>query len=80
MTNHVPTVETCQRLKAAGFPQDSIEFLWCRHKLDERYLPYTQYRPASSKEHVISAAPLLTELLELMPASKVTITRHDENR
>jgi len=46
MNNHVPTLETCQKLKAAGFPQEP-EYHWAnfyRHyEYDDLLLPIVRY-------------------------------------
>lgn len=57
MTSHVPTLATCQRLKSAGFPQET-EFVWWNGN---------EVLPSERTNIPDCAAPLLTELLEQLP-------------
>ena len=61
MTNHVPTLSTCQRLKAAGFPQNT----WVSWSLEGELAGTGFFK--SFNVQVDCAAPLLTELLEQLP-------------
>lgn len=68
MTNHVPTLETCQNLKAAGFPQETYFQL----VVDNKYPEHHAVLPTGAvSDFVITnshcAAPLLTEILEQLP-------------
>ena len=64
MRNHVPALETCQRLKAAGFPQET-EHSWRKsHVSDDTYVDDSVEFP---DPHQLCAAPLLTEILEQLP-------------
>ncbi len=67
MTNHVPTLETCQKLKAAGFPQET-NFLWARDRImyiDDWGMLVAMRTTQDMPDYW--AAPLLTEILEQLP-------------
>lgn len=75
MTNHVPTLETCQKLKAARFPQNGYWF-WFDEFADGTnwYLTHSQFGYLKKSESELprwTAAPILTEILEqLKPYAK----------
>jgi hypothetical protein len=62
MTNHVPTLETCQKLKEAGFSQET-EFHWLSP--NRANIKWHIGRKFSLGDGC--AAPLLTEILEGLP-------------
>ncbi len=65
MTNHVPPLETCQKLKKAGFPQETL-FHW-NEDIPGQW-DVTDYGVTSDSGDSLSvAAPLLTEIMELLP-------------
>lgn len=69
MTDHVPTKETCQKLKESGFPQDSLNF-WVLHKsissrgvgwqIVARDIPFPFDQDGLIEDYC--AAPILTEM------------------
>lgn len=65
MTNHVPTLETCQKLKEAGFPQETWHS-WVAHiSLEFDTLTWHLEDTRLNMEHDGKcAAPILTEILE----------------
>jgi hypothetical protein len=63
MEQHVPTLETCQRLKDAGFPQQT-EFYW--RNLDDRW---SIFNCIDDDEPEGCAAPILTEILAQLPGN-----------
>jgi hypothetical protein len=67
MTNHVPTLETCEKLKDAGYPQQT-EFVWTSTGPTRR----VQVEALQTHKPAIEcAAPILTEILEqLKPYAK----------
>jgi len=71
----VPSRETCERLKAAGFPQDTI-FHWCEQQECFGVMQF-RLRDAASDVTRGPAAPLLGELLEELekqtPAAHVAV-------
>lgn len=71
MTNHVPTLETCQKLKAAGFLQETQH---CWVDMGEHWI--VAHHPAWTKGDI--SAPLLTEILDNLPFGK-TVWQGDEN-
>ncbi len=72
MNNHIPTLETCQKLKAAGFPQET-EFYWVTYnkvtqlETKDKRSELQADAPLSGWEYEDCAAPLLTEILEQLP-------------
>ena len=91
MTDHVPSLEMCQKLKVAGFPQET-HFQWRNFFLGYEYedlaLPITRWdsrniltvqerndwltsmaEEADRDRIKFCAAPLLTEILEQLPAT-----------
>lgn len=89
MTNHVPTLETCTKLKAAGFPQQT-EFHWSLvedHSLaggvpdSERWFIQHDLDPNAKNKYYDNwcAAPLLTEIwTELRQEMKLYYTIDNE--
>ncbi len=67
MTNHVPTLATCQKLAEIGYPQDISVFSWSGFGLSTK--PWIVYRPVSNNYNFLCAAPILTELLENLPTA-----------
>lgn len=66
----VPDVETCIKLKDAGFPQDTI-FYWLHNKLKDKW-EITSCVTDCVKNHpesweFIAAAPFMEEILEELP-------------
>jgi hypothetical protein len=62
LTNHVPILETCQKLKEVGFPQDTY-FVWWSGDGSYSHM-------VSPRRGIINpefSAPILTELLEQLP-------------
>ena len=57
----MPSRETCERLKAAGFPQDDTYFYWDKTDLNE----YGVYAFWSTYNRV-GAAPTVGELMEVL--------------
>lgn len=70
MTNHAPTLETCIKLHDWGFPQKT---LFCWHNVASQPAMITQEEASSGKYTSMPpfpiAAPLLTEILEQLPAT-----------
>lgn len=73
MTNHTPTFDTCQKLKEAGFPQDTY-FWWLSQfgKTDlksEFQLKVEHSINTYSPIQRVYAAPILTEILKWLPTT-----------
>ena len=67
MNNHVPSLQTCQRLKELGYPQES-EFYWCSFfDFEEKDKPILVYGLDEYTKAKRLAAPLASELLEQLP-------------
>lgn len=69
MTNHVPTLETCQKMKEAGFPQgrgDVGAYWWMNVRNGSVYLS-TYAEDLNYDANMLCAAPILTEILEQLP-------------
>lgn len=66
MKNHVPTLETCQKLKEAGFPQYT--------NFSYEYDTIVVTESVISTPFAMVAAPILTEILEQLPEG-VSITK-----
>lgn len=64
MTTHVPSLETCQRLKTAGFPQET-EHSWRKSHVSQD--TYIDDAVDFEDRYQLCAAPLLTEILEQLP-------------
>ena len=75
MSSHHVTLETAQRLKAAGFPQTTREF-WSGPNRAVTEWHVSQYKGVTDDW---CAAPILTEVLEQLPVNnggdKLTITK-----
>src|SRR5690242_5420642 len=74
MTDHVPTLETCQKLKEVGFPQELPRGGWyySQGKGSTEQTPFND-TPVLYVANVYPArrycrAPILTEILEQLPA------------
>jgi hypothetical protein len=70
--NHVPTLETCKKLKEAGFPQETQY----GHFLDGYISTELIEGEWGTGEQRLCAAPILTEILEQLPDGS-TIIRGD---
>lgn len=66
----VPDVETCIRLRDAGFPQDTI-FVW-RNYYNARGWQITTRLPQPEAGYTDIIAPLDAEILEVLPGSIIT--------
>ena len=62
---HVPTLETCQKLKEAGFPQET-EFRWYESQNSD--LQVTNDSLNNGEAGAVCAAPILTEILGQLPS------------
>lgn len=75
MTNHIPELETCQKLKEAGFPQDTLFSRWSNITLHNGNPDFADLVNLSEgggwdwDYELVCAAPILTELLEQLPRS-----------
>ena len=58
MSMEFPCLEACKELKAAGFPQDAAEMVWCCPKQ-----PFIADIPFMPGEETICAAPTIQEML-----------------
>jgi hypothetical protein len=71
MDKYVVSRELAEKLKAAGYPQRTGEYVWSRnHKYEESkwYVVHTRgLHESDLMEYVFIAAPLSDELLEQLP-------------
>lgn len=68
MTNHVPTIETCQKMKEAGFPQDTEHSYFLSRHDDAVFIADSdEFAGLERVPDIVCAAPLLTEVLGQLP-------------
>lgn len=74
--NHVPSLETCKRMKELGWKQGYHNlYVWDRGELCVVQENYDVYHMGSD----VIAAPLLSEILEALPAHLVYKEEFDED-
>jgi hypothetical protein len=72
LTELVPSLEVCQRLKAAGFPQDTAFSWYDDHHVqsdseNRGYVAETE-KPDMTRDHLLCAAPTAEEILKELPS------------